>query len=121
MLRHICTKVSDVSLARQSCHMAQTHMSGSSAARPPVAGTVTHHTEAAPTAAVSTAAVVVEEADKLSHSEANAYQPTMQPGDVKETAADISAIQRDVGFAPTTPISVGIPRFIEWFKQYHGL
>jgi UDP-glucuronate 4-epimerase len=48
------------------------------------------------------------------------FEP-MQPGDVKETYADIAAIQRDVGFAPTTPISVGIPRFIEWFKQYHGL
>ncbi|MBI2235480.1 MAG: SDR family NAD(P)-dependent oxidoreductase [Magnetospirillum sp.] len=48
------------------------------------------------------------------------FEP-MQPGDVKETYADISAIQRDVGFAPTTPITVGIPRFIEWFKQFHGL
>jgi UDP-glucuronate 4-epimerase len=45
----------------------------------------------------------------------------MQPGDVKETYADISAIQRDVGFAPTTPISVGVPNFIAWYKQYHGL
>ncbi|BAE50963.1 NAD-dependent epimerase/dehydratase family protein [Paramagnetospirillum magneticum] len=45
----------------------------------------------------------------------------MQPGDVKETYADISAIQRDVGFAPATPISVGVPRFIEWYKQYHRL
>jgi UDP-glucuronate 4-epimerase len=45
----------------------------------------------------------------------------MQPGDVKETYADISAIQRDVGFAPTTPISVGVPRFIQWYKDYHGL
>ncbi|CAA7622279.1 Uncharacterized 37.6 kDa protein in cld 5'region [Magnetospirillum sp. LM-5] len=45
----------------------------------------------------------------------------MQPGDVKETYADISAIQRDVGFAPTTPISEGVPKFIEWFKAYHGL
>ena len=44
----------------------------------------------------------------------------MQPGDVKETYADISAIERDIGFAPTTPISVGIPRFIEWFKAYHA-
>ena len=43
----------------------------------------------------------------------------MQPGDVKETYADISAIQREVGFAPTTPIAVGVPRFIEWFKAYH--
>ena len=48
------------------------------------------------------------------------FEP-MQPGDVKETYADISAIQRDVGFAPTTPISVGVPRFIEWFKGYHGV
>lgn len=47
------------------------------------------------------------------------FQP-MQPGDVKETYADIEAIRRDVGFAPTTPISEGVPRFIEWFKGYHG-
>ncbi|MGE5546150.1 MAG: SDR family NAD(P)-dependent oxidoreductase [Solirubrobacterales bacterium] len=46
------------------------------------------------------------------------FEP-MQPGDVKETYADISAIQKDVGFAPTTPISVGIPKFIEWFKEFH--
>ncbi|MGE5516996.1 MAG: SDR family NAD(P)-dependent oxidoreductase [Bacteroidota bacterium] len=46
------------------------------------------------------------------------FQP-MQPGDVKETYADIDAIARDVGYAPTTPISVGVPKFIEWFKQYH--
>jgi len=43
----------------------------------------------------------------------------MQLGDVKETYADISAIQRDVGFAPTTPIADGVPRFIEWYKEYH--
>lgn len=46
------------------------------------------------------------------------FEP-MQAGDVKETYADIAAIQRDVGFAPTTPISVGVPKFIEWFKQFH--
>ncbi|HLO76332.1 MAG TPA: SDR family NAD(P)-dependent oxidoreductase [Magnetospirillum sp.] len=46
------------------------------------------------------------------------FEP-MQAGDVKETYADITAIQRDVGFAPTTPISVGVPKFIEWFKAYH--
>ena len=48
------------------------------------------------------------------------FEP-MQAGDVKETYADISAIARDVGFAPTTPISVGVPRFIEWFKAYHQM
>jgi UDP-glucuronate 4-epimerase len=45
----------------------------------------------------------------------------MQPGDVKATYADITAIQRDLGFEPTTPIDVGIPRFVEWYRSYHGL
>jgi len=43
----------------------------------------------------------------------------MQPGDVRDTFADISAIQRDLGFAPTTTIAEGIPRFIEWYRRYH--
>lgn len=45
----------------------------------------------------------------------------MQPGDVPETYADISAIQRDHGFAPVTSIEAGIPRFVEWYKNYHGV
>lgn len=44
----------------------------------------------------------------------------MQPGDVRDTYADISAIQRDLGFAPTTSIDEGIPRFVEWYRNYHG-
>ena len=44
----------------------------------------------------------------------------MQPGDVKETYADITAIQRDTGFAPTTPIDVGVPKFVEWYQTYHA-
>jgi len=45
----------------------------------------------------------------------------MQPGEVTETYADISAIQRDFGFTPKTRIEEGIPRFVAWFKAYHGL
>jgi UDP-glucuronate 4-epimerase len=45
----------------------------------------------------------------------------MQPGDVRDTYADISAIQRDLGFEPKTTIDEGIPRFVEWFRAYHGL
>jgi UDP-glucuronate 4-epimerase len=45
----------------------------------------------------------------------------MQPGDVRDTYADISAIQRDLGFEPTTSIDVGVPRFVEWYRDYHGL
>ena len=44
----------------------------------------------------------------------------MQPGDVKETFADISAIERDHGFRPTTSIDEGVPYFVSWYRQYHG-
>jgi len=43
----------------------------------------------------------------------------MQPGDVKETFADISAIERDHGFQPTTSIDEGVPRFVDWYREYH--
>lgn len=42
----------------------------------------------------------------------------MQPGDVYETAADITAISRDFGFSPSTPISVGLKKFADWFIDY---
>jgi UDP-glucuronate 4-epimerase len=45
----------------------------------------------------------------------------MQAGDVAATWADIEASKRDLGFEPTTSIEVGIPRFIEWYKTYHGV
>jgi UDP-glucuronate 4-epimerase len=45
----------------------------------------------------------------------------MQIGDVKETFADISAMERDHGFQPTTSIDEGVPRFVAWYREYHGL
>ena len=45
----------------------------------------------------------------------------MQPGDVQATYADIEASTRDFGFLPRTPIAEGIPRFVEWYRQYHGV
>lgn len=45
----------------------------------------------------------------------------MQPGDVPRTFADIDAIRADLGYAPTTSVEEGFPRFVEWFKSYHGL
>lgn len=42
----------------------------------------------------------------------------MQLGDVKETYADISDLQADVGFYPTTPIEKGLTHFVDWYKQY---
>jgi UDP-glucuronate 4-epimerase len=38
--------------------------------------------------------------------------------DVVETCADLQAIGDWVGYAPTTPLSVGVPRFVEWFRGY---
>jgi UDP-glucuronate 4-epimerase len=45
----------------------------------------------------------------------------MQAGDVRDTYADISAISGDLGFTPRTSIDEGIPRFVEWYRQYHNL
>jgi UDP-glucuronate 4-epimerase len=45
----------------------------------------------------------------------------MQPGDVPATYADIDRIRAKLGFEPTTPISEGIPKFVEWYLQYHKL
>jgi UDP-glucuronate 4-epimerase len=42
----------------------------------------------------------------------------MQPGDVPTTYADVDDLQRDVGFAPSTPIEVGIKKFVEWYTGY---
>jgi UDP-glucuronate 4-epimerase len=42
----------------------------------------------------------------------------IQPGDVTDTYADISAIVRDHGFAPSTSIDQGIPRFVDWYRRW---
>jgi len=44
-----------------------------------------------------------------------------QPGDVLSTAADVSDLARDVGFAPDTPIETGLRRFIDWYRAYYGV
>ena len=43
----------------------------------------------------------------------------MQPGDVPVTYADTSALERDFGFKPSTPLREGLPRFAEWYKEYY--
>lgn len=45
----------------------------------------------------------------------------LQDGDVRANYADITAISRDLGFKPSTPIEVGIPRFIDWYRRYHNV
>ncbi|HUI34824.1 MAG TPA: NAD-dependent epimerase [Stellaceae bacterium] len=45
----------------------------------------------------------------------------MQPGDVAATRADIEALRRDTGFAPTIPIEEGVPRFVRWYRDFYGV
>ena len=42
----------------------------------------------------------------------------MQPGDVTETCADVGALEREIGFRPSTPIEEGIRRFVDWYRRY---
>ena len=44
----------------------------------------------------------------------------MQAGDVLQTCANIEESARDLGYAPTTSIDIGIPRFVDWFISYHS-
>jgi UDP-glucuronate 4-epimerase len=44
----------------------------------------------------------------------------LQPGDVVDTYADISAIARDHSFQPTTPIDIGVPRFVSWYQNWRS-
>ncbi|NTU60219.1 MAG: NAD-dependent epimerase/dehydratase family protein, partial [Deltaproteobacteria bacterium] len=46
------------------------------------------------------------------------YLP-MQPGDVPRTFADVAKTKALLGWAPTTSIEEGIPRFVEWYRGYH--
>jgi len=43
----------------------------------------------------------------------------MQKGDVPATMADVSALEEEVGYRPSTPVEVGIPRFVEWYRNYY--
>lgn len=45
----------------------------------------------------------------------------MQPGDVPDTYADVSALETDVGFKPTTPVEQGVRQFIEWYKDFYKI
>jgi len=43
----------------------------------------------------------------------------MQPGDVPDTFADVSALEADVGYAPSTPIENGVKSFVDWYREYY--
>jgi UDP-glucuronate 4-epimerase len=44
----------------------------------------------------------------------------MQPGDVRATEADTSALEAATGFRPATPVEEGVRRFVEWYREYYA-
>jgi UDP-glucuronate 4-epimerase len=46
------------------------------------------------------------------------YQP-MQAGDVPATYASIDRLRAATGFAPSTPLAVGLARFVDWYRHYY--
>ena len=44
----------------------------------------------------------------------------LQPGDVPDTSADIGDLAALTGYRPSTPIEEGVPRFVEWYREYYG-
>ena len=45
----------------------------------------------------------------------------LQPGDVPDTAADVSALMRDTGYSPETPVEVGVERFVAWYRDFYAV
>lgn len=45
----------------------------------------------------------------------------MQPGDVKRTYADMSDLENDIGFKPSTSIEEGLENFVNWYKEYYNI
>ena len=53
--------------------------------------------------------------------EAHKQLGPMQPGDVPVTFADTSALERDYGYCPSTPLREGLRRFAEWYKEFYDI
>ncbi|WP_315859815.1 NAD-dependent epimerase [Enterococcus raffinosus] len=45
----------------------------------------------------------------------------MQSGDVKKTYADVSDLERDIGFKPQTSLDEGLKKFVKWYKDYYKI
>ena len=57
--------------------------------------------------------------ERLLGTTANKHYLPMQPGDVEATYASIDALRKLTGFAPSTPLAVGLGRFVAWYRSYY--
>ncbi len=53
--------------------------------------------------------------------EAEKIYMDMQPGDVLRTYADVSDLERDINFKPSTSIEDGLQKFVEWYEEYYNI
>ena len=59
--------------------------------------------------------------EKAVGKEAKKIYMDMQPGDVLRTYADVSDLEKDIGFKPKTSIEEGIQKFVFWYKEYYQI
>lgn len=45
----------------------------------------------------------------------------LQPGDVADTYANVEDLIQDVDYQPTTPVEVGVQRFVQWYREYFNI
>lgn len=57
--------------------------------------------------------------EQITHITAKKEMLPMQPGDVKATWADTSALKKLTGYSPSTSLKQGLTNFIEWYKKYY--
>jgi UDP-glucuronate 4-epimerase len=48
------------------------------------------------------------------------YLP-LQPGDVPATWADTTALEKDLGYKPSTDITYGVTRFVKWYRRFYEI
>jgi UDP-glucuronate 4-epimerase len=53
--------------------------------------------------------------------EAEKVYMDMQPGDVLRTYADVSDLERDINFKPSTSIEEGLKKFVDWYNEYYNV
>jgi UDP-glucuronate 4-epimerase len=62
---------------------------------------------------------LIEVLEKCIGKKAEKVMLPIQPGDVPGTYADVDDLVRDIGFRPTTPIDVGVMRFVQWYREFY--
>lgn len=63
---------------------------------------------------------MIETLEKALGRKATMRMKEMQPGDVPATFADVDDLARDVGFRPSTPLAVGVGRFVDWYREHYS-